>query len=441
VPRTRTAKKLAQRIDLSYYKRPNRFGRWRFLLSVSAPALALLWLGWLLVRGEQQAYVGGPLSPGHAVLGNQCTLCHVREGRVFRRHASDQACLACHDGPLHHANQTFTPACADCHVEHRGAPRLAHTEDRACTQCHARLATRSGPPQFEAGITSFNNRHPEFAPLRGDRPDPGMIKLNHEVHLKPGLHGPGGPVEMECGDCHRAPRDEGPWPYGEEKYRRPTPPPAPDPLAPAPSSAYMAPVKYAKQCAACHPLVFDERIAEPVPHEKPEVVRAFVERKLRDYIARHPAEVGRSRPRERRLPGAPSAEEATARTPAGWVAQRMAAAERLLWNKTCKECHTLRLTSGGLPEVAPPALAVRWLPHAVFSHKSHRALTCTTCHVETARSRETFDVLLPSIETCRDCHQPGGAEARCFQCHNYHDWSRRRPTKGRYTLPELRGGD
>ena len=44
MPRTRTTKKLAQRIDLDYFKRPNALRRWRFLLSVAAPVLAILWV-------------------------------------------------------------------------------------------------------------------------------------------------------------------------------------------------------------------------------------------------------------------------------------------------------------------------------------------------------------------------------------------------------------
>jgi len=438
--RARTAKKLAQRIDLGYLQRPHPFRRWRFLLSAAAPALALLWLGWLLVRGDQGVYSGGPMSPAHAAFGEQCTLCHVSEAGRFRRHADDAACRACHDGPVHHANQTFTPACADCHVEHRGVARLAATEDSGCARCHARLATRSGTPQFEAAIASFSSRHPEFAPLRSGRPDPGAIKLNHEVHLKPGLRGPHGAVQMACADCHRLPGEDGAWPYGEEKYRGAALS-ASDPREPALPGAFMAPLKYGKHCAACHSLLFDERIAEPAPHEKPEVVRAFVERKLRDYIARHPEELGRRRTPERRLPGGPPAEESTARTPADWVAQRQAAAERLLWNKTCKECHTLRFTAGRPPEVAPAAMTARWLPHAAFTHESHRLLACAGCHARAPTSRETSDVLLPSIDACRQCHQAGAADARCSRCHLYHDWSKRRPAKGGYTLRELRGGD
>ena len=68
--------------------------------------------------------------------------------------------------PMHQAQQTFTPACTDCHVEHQGAFRLAATRDESCTQCHANLKTKNGTTLFAAKITSFENGHPEFAALR-----------------------------------------------------------------------------------------------------------------------------------------------------------------------------------------------------------------------------------------------------------------------------------
>lgn len=439
--RTRTAKKLAQRIDLSYFRRLPPFRRRLWLLSLGVPSLALLWLAWQGLVGDQEVYSSGPVSAAHAVMGEQCGVCHVARAGVFGREVNDQACLACHDGPLHNAKQSFTPRCALCHVEHLGSRRLAHTSDRACTQCHARLQTKNGPTEFDTAIYGFNDRHPEFAALRSGRSDPGTLKLNHEVHLKPDLRGPEGPVQMECADCHRPPAVYEPWPYGEVEFRPVRALQNKDPLAAVLPSAYMAPIAYAKQCAACHPLRFDERFPEPVPHKEPEIIRAFVVKKFREYIARHPAELGRaSRPR-RRLPGDPLPKLPRARTPEQWVAERVAEAERLLWHKACKECHSLSYPAGQVPQVAKPVMAVRWLPHAVFDHEPHRMLACTACHAAAPTSRDTQDVLLPSIQTCRQCHRPGkGAEARCFECHRYHDWSQRKRVKGKFTLPELLRG-
>ena len=37
------------------------------------------------------------------------------------------------------------------------------------------------------------------------RDDPGTIRVNHAIHMKPIRRGPNGPnVQLECGDCHQA---------------------------------------------------------------------------------------------------------------------------------------------------------------------------------------------------------------------------------------------
>src|SRR5438132_515670 len=102
--RTRTTKKLAQRIDLNYFKRLYPIPRWRRILSVILVALGLVWLLW----GRERAFNAGPLAHSHALLGRDCAACHV-SGKV-----TEQACLACHDGPMHQAKQIFTPACTEC---------------------------------------------------------------------------------------------------------------------------------------------------------------------------------------------------------------------------------------------------------------------------------------------------------------------------------------
>ena len=63
-------------------------------------------------------------------------------------------------------------------------------------------------------------------------------------------------------------------------------------------------------------------------------------------------------------------------------------------------------------------------------------LICTECHAKAKTSRETADVLIPGIETCRDCHRPGAdsAESRCFECHVYHDWTKQKPVTGAFTI-------
>jgi len=458
VPRPRTTKKLAQRIDLQYFARPHPLRRARFLLSVAAPALAVLWLSWHVVRNDRKPYSAGPMASVHAVFGLRCGACHVGEAGHFRHLAGDRACLACHDGPIHHANQMFTPRCQDCHVEHRGRNVLAHTRDLACTRCHARLATRSGTTQFATDIENFGRLHPEFAPVRPGFVDPDTIKLNHAVHLKPNLRGPDGqPVQMVCADCHRTPAENARWPFGFAEFRSTAAPTAPDRLAPKPTRAYMSSVAYAKACAACHPLLFDKRFAEPVPHDKPEVVHAFVVQKFREYIARHPEELRVTAHAEWLLPRNPPparAARAAKLTPNEWVNERVADAEQLLWGKTCKECHSLspaqpsqsrtqfgaeQLASTALLVVAPSRVLAVWLPHAVFDHHAHQMLACTGCHAKAPTSQETAEILIPGIATCRTCHFRGrqAARAGCFECHTYHDWSKQKLIHGNYAISDL----
>lgn len=411
--RTRTTKKLAQRINLEYFKTLRGIPRWRRILSGAFVIVGLAWLGWHAVAGSPKPYNAGPLGHAHALLGQKCSACHVSQAS-YRKSATDQACLACHDGPIHHADQTFTPSCSSCHVEHQGTLRLASTTDRACTQCHADLKTTHGPAKIVSNIRGFDSSHPEFAALRPGSSDPGSIKFNHRVHLKEDLRGSSGPVQLKCADCH------------------------------APSRAsldrsYMEPVNYEKHCAACHTLQFDRRFSESAPHKEPQVVYDFVFAKLTAYIAAHPAEIPLVDEPDKRLPSRPP--QPPARNAAEWVEQRMADAQLLLWRKSCKECHLLSYPNGfdALPAVAKAAITTRWLPHAEFDHEAHQMVECASCHAKANQSQETSNVLIPGVQTCRQCHRagPDAAEARCFECHTYHDWSKEKPVAGRFTIQQL----
>ena len=444
VRRARTAKSLAQRIDLDYFKNLHPFRRWKFLLSLALPVVAVVWVVGTTLADHQKPYSAGPMSPAHTFIGKRCEVCHSTTAGFFRRHVKDDACKSCHDGPMHQARQTFTPTCASCHQEHRGPVQLAAVGDDLCAQCHADLRTRDGHARYETRITNFNRSHPEFAPVR-ERKDPGTVKLDHEVHLKAGLKGPHGPVQMVCADCHRTPADVRVWPYamGALQPAAVTPP---DPLAAPPTSAYMAPVNYEKHCAACHLLNFDRRINEPAPHKETKVVHELVVKKLTEYIAAHPEDVHKVEIPAQRIPEV-KIETRPARDAADWVAMRTSEAEQLLWKKTCKECHTLNYRQGPLPEVAKAQITVRWLPHSVFSHDPHRMLECASCHAQAPKSKETADVLIPGIATCRNCHTASqrllpadAAQGRCFECHQYHDWSKQKPIDGRYTIPKLLKG-
>ncbi len=450
MPRTRTTKKLAQRIDLDYFKRPSPLRHWRFLLSLAAPALAILWIAWYGVRSDRRVYSAGGLSTAHAVLTKQCSACHLSTLGFYDAKVIDQKCLTCHDGPLHHATQTFTPSCASCHADHRGAIRLAATSDANCTQCHADLATRGSSTSFVRDIGSFESNHPEFAVLRSERRDPGTIQLNHSLHLQPNLLGPNGSrVQMACADCHRSAADAGgPWPYGDSKSQAGSPENLPadgqksESSISAPSRAYMAPATYTQTCAACHALQFDKRLPDAVPHNKPEVVHPFVVAELQAYIAAHPADLRVPRDPSRDLPEEPIPAEYRLLTPPQWVAERTAEDEQLLWRKTCKQCHTLLAgEDAALPKIAPSNITARYMPHANFDHSQHGLVGCASCHAPATTSQQSSDVLVPGIATCRACHHAGAeaAESRCFECHTYHDPAQRKPAHNNFSLADLQG--
>lgn len=481
--RTRTTKKLAQRIDLNYFKRPTPLKRAKFRLSLLLPVLALVWISWRGLSGDHRVYSSGRLSGAHAVLEKECAACHLQQAGAFSAKAADSACVDCHDGPIHHPVNLIDGkhlACAECHTEHRGRINIAAASDQACAVCHANLKTvigvsLNGPVIHETRIRNLQDSHPEFAVVQpaGGSParDPGTIKLNHAIHVKPIRRGPSGPnVQLECGDCHRPPAAQGVvysynsspfvpptnWTYADTRSLSAVPTysegdvtlPVPAVILPTHQSMtgreLMAPVKFAKACSGCHSLAFDKRFYEGVPHDKPEVIHAFLIKKFNEYIATHPAELREMRDPGRDLTGKPLQAKTRVYTPKEWISARLFDAEELLWRKTCKQCHELAFRSkqDDLPTVEQARTTVRWMPHAKFDHDAHRGFTCASCHAKALTSTESSDILLPGIETCRICHAPGPehADSRCSECHTYHDWSKRKEVAPKFTLPALRTG-
>lgn len=461
----RTTKTVAQRIDMHYFKRPSKFRRLRFFLSLLLPAVAVAWLAAYGFARNNHVYSSGKMAPAHGVLAQKCSTCHETRAGLFNAKSSDPLCLTCHDGPVHHANQTSTPACSTCHVEHRGLMRLAATDNESCSQCHAKLQahTSTGSTVYARDISDFGATHPEFAWLRTGISDPGTVKLNHAVHLKAGLLGPKGPVQLACDDCHRANTASQGWrfPLSGSAPQGETPQvlnvsaiaavgDKAGPPSRSATRAYMGPILYSKQCAGCHALPFDKRFNESVPHDTPEVVHAFVLKKLTEYIAAHPEDL-REAVSTVMLPAKPlPVSPKIYSPPQQWIAAKVAEDEQLLWGKTCKQCHAMTIPSSTasnaaspsaafLPTVAKSNITPRWFQHAVFDHDQHRLVSCESCHTRARTSQETADVLLPSIKTCQECHHSGShaAESRCFECHVYHDWKTEKEARAKFTLTDL----
>ena len=421
--RTRTAKSLASRIDLYYFKRPNAFGRWKLVLSIAVPSLVLLWLGGMAAGGSRAPYSSGPVSAAHQVFGDKCERCHVTQARRFRAHVTDNMCVSCHDAPAHKTNQTFAPTCASCHLEHRGAIRLAATANRDCEQCHLDLSTTTGRVAMARTVGAFNDGHPEFASKREGSRDVAVLKFNHEVHMKPDLRGPKGATPLDCVTCHE--------PNPAAAAAAPLAGPRRGKLRDA-----MAPVSYAKNCASCHPLYFDPLVEAVAPHEPPDKVRAVVTEALSEFIAKNPGQIGKPDPVRGRIPVNFPEPMPPVRTAQEWLQARTTNVERLLWSKTCAECHTVE-RQAPMPRIVPTNVPAGWMPRARFQHAAHQMTSCTSCHAAQT-SRDTADVLMPSIATCQQCHKPArGAESRCFECHEYHDWAVAKPVRPGFSFDQL----
>ena len=463
-------------MDLNYFKRPTPLKRARFRLSLLLPLLAIAWISWHALRKDDRVYSSGRMSSPHAIFEKDCAACHVQKAVVFSAKADNQACLSCHDGPVHHANQIAAPDCASCHTEHRGRVNIAAVSEKNCASCHADLQTSGTPSRYSAHIRNFANGHPEFAVLLENRRDPATIKLNHAIHMKPIRRGPTGPiVRLACGDCHRPAAVKNSWTYADAAYTTPAGGTNPDtadspgqeagernsftlaPHAPSSGRELLAPVTFANSCASCHLLSFDKHFNQGVPHDKPEVVRAFLKSTFQNYATAHPSELRSSRDPDRDLTGKPLEPRMRTITAAQWVAERTAEAEQLLWRKTCLQCHQLSFNradklpgvqsgpvheNDGLPRIADANVTTRWMPHARFDHEAHGSFTCTSCHEKALNSVDSSDVLLPGIATCQTCHAPAPdhAESRCFECHTYHDWSQRKEITPAFAFPPLKTG-
>lgn len=171
------------------------------------------------------------------------------------------------------------------------------------------------------------------------------------------------------------------------------------------------------------------RAAEPEPAPAPDTPRGGRLRGRTDDEA--PAS---DAPRGRR--GRAAAEEAPA-APTSWVAAQFGTIEPGVFKQRCEYCHTVTREGGGPASVVAPEIPDRWLRHSRFDHAAHRPVACTECHAA-ATSTETKDVLLPKVETCRECHQPRvGARSECVECHRFHDKKHERELSGPFKVQQL----
>ncbi len=447
----RTHQTVAQRLDLEFNRRPSRLLRARRWVTLACGVAALLLIAAFTASGDRTVYWSRPLSDAHRLWQHDCGQCHRRHWQpVWRLIAADNDaspsvrdddCRQCHaqhrsdHNPLVRLDDVRD--CVACHREHRGQRVLSAVADRFCVECHVDLKTRGDVHTVETRIPSMHE-HPELARLRSQRPDESVLSFSHHGHLQPLLPawqeaaaaGSGQPPPAEqlvCGDCHQ-PTDDG---------------------------AYMRPIVYEQHCARCHPLRFSGKTDSdaPLPHEEVEVVYGALRQRLMNYAREHPQEVLQGRAAApSRLPQKATARQPTAQDRWEWVENELQLLEGDVFHNAlkngCRKCHPAppHAAPGGETAgpfaILPPNLPSRWLEMANFRHDRHRELACVVCHNTldpqdygphtpaekiTLDSRQVADVLLPSIQVCKQCHgkrpgQSGPAQARgdCLECHQYH---------------------
>ena len=383
-------------------------------------------IGWPLaaqLTGNRRIYQSQPVSSAHAMFNDRCEWCHTDSFETANRFlpsnagqstVRDAACRQCHDGAIHHVTQMDNRSCANCHREHRGHAELARVPDSQCTSCHGNLKRNDGQTSLFDNVHGWAaDLHPEFGLWRRREQDPGTIRFNHAVHLKPeGVRGGDGkPEKLDCIHCHRE----------------------------DPAGRYMQPIDYECYCARCHPLDIkvvgkfkDDKILH-APHKEPIVVEAALRESFTRLVQDQPSVLAAPvvEPPRRPLPGGPRPQPVTDKE-WSWVNYQLETAERVLFDGAggCRYCHQVKERFGPrrLPEYAKANIRSRWFGHSIFSHHSHREVECVACHSQAPQSTKTSDVNLPVAAFCRECHHAeGGARSDCVECHLHHDRAREQP--------------
>jgi hypothetical protein len=455
----RQAKEIARRLRFHLFPRPDRFRRlyWLAGLVFLAGAVAA-WAGLGATLGARQ-YMPAPVSSSHATFGERCENCHVKFSSV-----PNTKCHGCHATRVHSEFEVASPACRECHVEHRKRGEFIDVGSTPCVHCHANLETKRSEAVVAAKISTFAE-HPEFTILRRDQRDPGAVRFNHQIHftsdkvLKDLIPNPltaektteGNLVSRDkfvCGDCHQ----------------------------PDAGGRYMKPIVFEEHCERCH----EQKVREApppigdveVPHEDPDTIRDVVAAGLVKLAVERPSEIFLAP--DIRLPGRverePVDDSATLRAyQRKWIEffeQKLYApfedSKPLLErNKYCFLCHQEGTgeKKDGLPIIAKTNIPTRWLKRGEYDHRAHDKIKCETCHgvlnppqpwgakpgVE--NSEATSDVNLPARSLCQTCHIDGTSQSagtKCTLCHLYHDTTKdpklRRAPQTEQSLDTLMGG-
>lgn len=362
------------------------------------------------------AWKSGEMMNTHKFFADDCGACHQKAFEM----TPNEACVACHVDTSHHADPIAFPnvdlaeaRCASCHKDHQGPHSLLQSNQLLCSDCHGSLRVES-PNTTLANVSDFTVDHPQFRPTVSTDPardiwtrvsldespkEVSNLKFSHKIHLdEKKMRTPtGGTKKLDCVNCHVA----------------------------EPGGGLMAKVDMETHCADCHRLTFDPLApTRRVSHGKPEMVF----RELREYYAARALEGGvpeKTAPAVvRRRPGT-SLSEPERQEALDWsVSRAIQAASYIFSASQCGTCHIV--VKGAKPDdwtVRPVRMTERWQPKSIFSHVKHHDMECADCHAAD-ESLASTDVLLPKIETCRNCHGGGESTALvpsgCIMCHGFH---------------------
>jgi hypothetical protein len=409
---------------------------------IAGVVAAVVWLVVPVVSGSLVAWSSGPISNSHKVIENDCLQCHATP---FER-VQDRECLSCHSltehsaklDPFLHKHPQLNLRCADCHMEHNGGHGLIQNDARQCIGCHASMgsfmpdaassavASLAQHPQFRAAIPSDDGSAALRIPVDDlvHAKDPSSLKLNHAVHLKPGLRGKAGPVHLECNSCHQLSSDR----------------------------STLNPVRFEDHCQSCHAMEFDERLpGVEVTHASSERIYSFLLAEYTKLLLGKGDTTEASAPsaQQRLLPGN-GEKHGVVGAPAEVrpVVEAARLAEKQLHTRTaCIVCHEVKQKPDSTQKLSESRYVVKavnaahkWFPSARFSHGSHEAVTCESCHEKARTSEQTADLLLPGVAGCRECHAQGHEQGRvvsgCQTCHVYHE-SRALPAAKKHDLGDL----
>ena len=233
--------------------------------------------------------------------------------------------------------------------------------------------------------------------------DNSNLRFDHAAHLNSdGIVAPEGRRVIACTDCHVA----------------------------EPGGAGMLPISMDDHCSSCHTLSFDpDEPDRSVPHGDPEAVLQVL---IEYYSARLLGTDPDAAEQRVRRPGRKLSRADRDKAAAEARVQALAVATDLFERRACVNCH--EVTKAGenaeLPWVVQPVrLTAAFFPQASFSHSAHdtEVTSCDGCH-NASDSDDASDVLMPGIDTCRDCHgssvarrnDAGQTPSTCIMCHRFH---------------------